>query len=69
MLIINGILNSHNFDIRKKYQAMIKEMEQDGVEVFIFNEDHVSGQKLKDITGLAAILRYELDLEELEDDS
>lgn len=29
--------------------------------------EHPSGQKLKDITGIAAILRYELDMNELRD--
>ena len=57
-MIVDSLLRSTNFHTRKFYSKLIEDLENEGVEVFIFHEDHYSGQKLKEITGIAAILRY-----------
>lgn len=64
MLISSHLLKSHNFRIRKKFLDFVEEIKDQGANVFLFSAEHPSGQKLKDITGIAAILRYELDLDE-----
>lgn len=65
LLIVDGLLRSKNFNTRKKYAKLKKELDQSGADVFLFSETHVSGQKLKDITGIAAILKFPVDLAEL----
>ena len=65
LLIVDGLIRSKNFSIRKKYTKLKKELENAGVDIFVFSENHVSGQKLKDITGIAAILKFPVDLSEL----
>ena len=65
LLITDGLLRSKNFAVRKKFSQFKKEVEMKGGEIFLFSENHVSGQKLKDITGIAAILRFPIDLDVL----
>ena len=70
LLITDGLLKSNNFTIRGKFEKLVKKCERQGGEIFLFHEDHISGQKLKEITGIAGILNYEIDLGELNvDDS
>lgn len=65
LLIIDGLLRSKNFNVRKRYTKLKNELDSQGVDIFLFSESHVSGQKLKDITGIAAILKFPVDLSEL----
>lgn len=62
LLITDGLLKSNNFTIREKFERLVKKCKRQGGEIFLFHEDHISGQKLKEITGIAAILTYEIDL-------
>ena len=65
LLITDGLLRSKNFTIRKKFTQFKAKVESSGGEIFLFSDNHVSGQKLKDITGIAAILRFPIDLDSL----
>lgn len=48
---------------------LVDKVKELGGGVHVFHIDHPSGQKLKEITGLAAILRYELYLDDLRNKS
>lgn len=63
LLIVNSLLRSFNFEERKKIQILMNEIRDLGSEIFIFSDEHISGQKLKDITGIAAILKFPIDLD------
>ena len=45
---------------RKIYNKLVDDLKAKGAEVFIFSSLHQSGERLNNITGFAAILRYEL---------
>jgi len=65
LLIIDGLLRAKNFNVRRKYTKLKNELESAGTDIFVFSENHISGQKLKDITGIAAVLKFPVDLSEL----
>lgn len=67
LLITDGLLRSRNYVIRRKMIALVDKIRDDGAEVFMLNENHESGARLKDITGIAAILRFPLDLDVIRD--
>jgi len=51
---------------RKKYVALVEAVQQKGAEVLIFSSMHESGQQLNQLTGIAAILTFPLDVEVVE---
>lgn len=65
LLITDGLIRARNFNTRKKMTALVEQVREIGAEVLVFNENHDSGARLKDITGIAAILRFPVDLEML----
>ena len=72
LMITDGLLRSHDFTKRKRMSKLVDNCASQGAEVFEFHENHSSGQKLKEITGVTAILRYaiqmDLDFDHGEDD-
>lgn len=44
----------------RNYKQMSKRAEDKGAEVMIISEDHESGEKLKNIGGIAALLRFQI---------
>ena len=50
--------------------ALVEGCKEAGAKVLIFSDQHVSGQQLKQLSGVAAILRFPLplDLDEEEDE-
>lgn len=65
LLVTDGLLRAKNFHTRKRIGKLVEDIKGKGAEVFVFNEDHDSGSKLKDITGIAAILRFEIDVDSI----
>ena len=53
---------------RKKYIALAEAVEKQGGTFVVFSTLHVSGERLRDLTGIAAILRYKLEIPKEEDD-
>ncbi|KJZ76864.1 hypothetical protein HIM_03741 [Hirsutella minnesotensis 3608] len=65
LLINNSLFRSQDLDTRKRYVAVVDKVKEDGGEVRIFSSDHESGQRLKMMGDIAAILNYPiLDLDE-----
>ena len=70
LLICSSLLRSNDFNKRKEYLKIYNQCSrQCGVNnIYVLSENHYSGQKLKEITGLAAILKFEVDCSELYND-
>jgi protein pelota len=52
--------------LRKTYVELVEGVQQKGAEVVMFSSMHESGQQLNQLTGIAAILTFPLDVEVVE---
>ncbi|KAL7282356.1 hypothetical protein ACG7TL_003826 [Trametes sanguinea] len=66
LLISDELFRSSDAAQRKKYVAIVEDVKQKGGEVLIFSSMHESGQQLNQLTGIAAILTFPLDIEVVE---
>ncbi|KII95057.1 hypothetical protein PLICRDRAFT_169750 [Plicaturopsis crispa FD-325 SS-3] len=66
LLISDDLFRASEPAVRKKYVAIVEEVRQKGAEVVIFSSMHESGQQLNQLTGIAAILTFPLDVEVVE---
>ena len=68
LLINNSLFRSEDLATRKKYVAMVDKVREGGGEARVLSSDHESGQRLKMLGDIAAILNYPmLDLDEDEE--
>eukprot|EP00828_Plagiopyla_frontata_P015833 TRINITY_DN2053_c0_g1_i4.p1 TRINITY_DN2053_c0_g1~~TRINITY_DN2053_c0_g1_i4.p1 ORF type:complete len:252 (-),score=58.40 TRINITY_DN2053_c0_g1_i4:27-782(-) len=69
VLLISDILfRSKEFEKRKIYNNLVEVIKSSGGEVINFSSFHQSGEKLNNLGGIAAILRFPLNLDYLDDD-
>lgn len=69
LLITDTLMRCDDLTQRKRYLAIVENIEQTGGKAMVFSSFHSSGEELDKLTGLACILKYPLpDLDELEDD-
>ncbi|KAI9063323.1 hypothetical protein FKP32DRAFT_1651666 [Trametes sanguinea] len=66
LLISDDLFRSSDAAQRKKYVSIVEDVKQKGGEVLIFSSMHESGQQLNQLTGIAAILTFPLDIEVVE---
>lgn len=66
LLINNSLFRSQNLATRKKYVALVDKVRDDGGDARILSSDHESGQRLKMIGDIAAMLNYPM--QDLDDD-
>ncbi|KIL68082.1 hypothetical protein M378DRAFT_158593 [Amanita muscaria Koide BX008] len=66
LLISDELFRSSNPVERKKYVSLVEAIQQKGGEAMIFSSMHESGQQLNQLTGIAAILTFPLDIEVVE---
>ncbi|KAL0949423.1 hypothetical protein HGRIS_009484 [Hohenbuehelia grisea] len=66
LLISDDLFRSSDPTTRKNYVAMVEGVQQKGGEVIIFSSMHESGIQLNQLTGIAAILTFPLDVEVVE---
>eukprot|EP01091_Cochliopodium_minus_P011933 TRINITY_DN3510_c0_g1_i1.p1 TRINITY_DN3510_c0_g1~~TRINITY_DN3510_c0_g1_i1.p1 ORF type:complete len:384 (-),score=126.51 TRINITY_DN3510_c0_g1_i1:59-1210(-) len=59
-MMTDELFRSNIIEERKKYIRLVEEIKGKGGQVLIFSSLHVSGERLKNMTGVAAILRYSL---------
>lgn len=60
-LMLSDILfRSNNLALRKKYSQLLAGVKKYGAEVRIFSSMHSTGQQLNQLTGIAAILKFEV---------
>ncbi|THH10224.1 hypothetical protein EW145_g1470 [Phellinidium pouzarii] len=66
LLISDELFRASDPVLRKKYVKLVESVRQKGAEVLIFSSMHESGQQLNQLTGIAAILTFPLDVEVVE---
>jgi protein pelota len=60
LLISDHLFRSKDFKKRKTYNDLVDSVKGMKGEVVVFSSLHPSGEKLKHITGIAAILKYDV---------
>lgn len=69
MLISDHLFQTKDFKKRRVYNDIVDEVKKYGGNTIVFSSLHSSGEKLKSISGIAAILRFEvMELEEEEEE-
>lgn len=68
LLLSDNLFRSRNFAKRKVFNDLADKVKEYGGEVFIFSSMHASGEKLNNLTGIAAILRFPLNMDYLDDE-
>ncbi|RLF05199.1 MAG: mRNA surveillance protein pelota [Thermoprotei archaeon] len=63
LLVLDELIRSPDPDLRREIEKIIEMAEKSGAQVKIFSSLEEPGQQLKSIGGLAAILRFSLNLE------
>ncbi|KAF8505640.1 pelota [Russula emetica] len=66
LLISDELFRAGDPRIRKRYISIVEDVREKRGEVLIFSSMHESGQQLNQITGIAAILTFPLDIEVVE---
>lgn len=66
LLISDELFRASDPELRKKYVSLVEDVRSRGGEVLIFSSMHESGQQLNQLSGIAAILTYPLDVEIVE---
>jgi protein pelota len=54
--------------MRRTYNDISEGVKRKGGQVYIFSSQHASGEKLNNLTGIAAILRFPLNLDYLDEE-
>ncbi|KAL4076090.1 eRF1 domain 1-domain-containing protein [Scleroderma citrinum] len=66
LLISDELFRSSDPKTRRKFVSLVEGVQRKGGEVVIFSSMHESGQQLNQLTGIAAILTFPLDVEVVE---
>ncbi|KAF9076793.1 eRF1 domain 1-domain-containing protein [Rhodocollybia butyracea] len=66
LLISDELFRASDPVTRKKYVALVESVQQKGGDAVIFSSMHESGQQLNQLSGIAAILTFPLDVEVVE---
>ncbi|GMH12201.1 hypothetical protein Nepgr_014042 [Nepenthes gracilis] len=67
LLITDDLFRSGDAVLRQKYIGLVDSVKKSEGKVLVFSSTHISGEKLAQLTGIAAILRFPLpDIEEME---
>ncbi|ORY85375.1 hypothetical protein BCR35DRAFT_302850 [Leucosporidium creatinivorum] len=65
LLISDEIFRSPSVQRRKQFVKLVEDVKAYGGEVLIFSSMHESGQQLNQLTGIAALLTFPLDIEDV----
>lgn len=70
LLVTDTLFRSQDLATRKKYVQLVEEAKQSGASVTMFSTQHVSGEQLMMMSGVAALLRFPLaDLDDIDPDA
>jgi len=67
LFICDTLFRTKNFSMRKIYVDLVDKVKDAGGDVYIFSRSHVSGEKLNELSGIAAILRFPLNMDYLDE--
>lgn len=68
LLISDGLFRSPDPNRRKKFVKLVEDVRGQGGQVAIFSSMHESGRQLNGLTGIAAILTWPMDVEQVEEE-
>lgn len=60
LLISDHLFRTKDFKKRRIYNEVVEEVKKFGGRTIVFSSLHPSGERLKNISGIAAILRFEV---------
>ncbi|GAA5857232.1 hypothetical protein JCM8547_009388 [Rhodosporidiobolus lusitaniae] len=66
LLVSDELFRAPSVARRRKFVKLVEDVKAYGGEVLMFSSMHESGQQLNQLTGIAAILTYPLDIEDVE---
>ena len=69
LLLTDALFKSPDFAARRQWVDLVESVRASGGRVLIFSSAHVSGEQLGQLTGVAALLRFPLPLEDDDDAS
>lgn len=64
MMISDALFRNASVKVRKEYVDLVEQVKAQGCTVYVFSSGHVTGQKLAEMTGIAANLRFQVDYDE-----
>ena len=64
LLVTDTLFRSRDIKTRQQYVKLVEMARENGADVKIFSSMHVSGQQLDQLTGVAALLRFPVVLED-----
>jgi protein pelota len=65
LLVTDGLFRSADVATRKRYVQLVEEVEAGGGAVHVFSSLHPSGEELAKLSGVAAVLRFPLPLDDV----
>jgi protein pelota len=70
LLVSDSLFRSIHLSQRRRYVRLVESVRKKGGQVLIFSTQHVTGEQLQQLTGVAAILHYPIpEIEDEEDDA
>lgn len=60
LMVVDSLFRNANVALRKQYIDMVDTAKDQGATFHVFSSQHVSGEQLQQLTGIAGILRFPL---------
>lgn len=58
LMVVDSLFRNANLTVRRQYVEMTEKVKEQGYTVHIFSSQHVSGEQLQQLSGIAGILRF-----------
>lgn len=70
LMVADSLFRNANIALRRQYVTMTESVKEQGATVHIFSSQHVSGQQLAQLSGIAGLLRFPLpELDDIDSDA
>jgi hypothetical protein len=67
MMVSDALFRNSSVQVRREYVNLVSEVKNSGSTAYVFSSGHVTGQKLKDLADIAALLRFQVEYDEVEE--
>ena len=68
LLLVDSLFRAQSVERRAAHVALVEAARAAGARVFVFSDQHVSGEQLARLSGVVAVLRFPLSFEDVDDD-
>lgn len=58
LMVVDSLFRNANLQVRRQYVDMVEKVKEQGYTVHVFSSQHVSGEQLHQLSGIAGVLRY-----------